>query len=140
MQAVVAGLVGSYPFGGMTYHYVQYVLGLKALGWDVAYLEDTGKWYYNPELQTFSNDPAYNLDYLRRVMTEFGISHQWCLRDAENHWHGPLAGEAPSFVSEADLLVNVSGSCWLRPRTQRTRNVPSPMCSRATLRAILRRR
>jgi hypothetical protein len=119
MRAVVGGLVGSYPLGGMTYHYVQYVLGLKALGWDVAYMEDTGKWFYDPERQTFSSDPSYNVDYLSGVMTEFGIGHQWCLRDLDDRWHGPLAGEAPRFVADADVFLNISGACWLRPEYRR---------------------
>jgi hypothetical protein len=121
MHAVVAGLVGSYPLGGMAYHYLQYALGLKALGWQVAYLEDTGKWFYNPLSETFSADPTYNVDYLRDAMQAFGLPHSWCLRDGAERWYGPLAEQAPAFVANADLLLNVSGACWLRPEYRRCR-------------------
>jgi hypothetical protein len=123
VRAVVAGLVGSYPFGGMTYHYLQYVLGLKALGWNVSYLEDTGKWFYDPESQTFSEDCTHNVAYLDAVMQEFGLTGSWCLRDTDDRWHGPLAGHAPEFVADADLLLNVSGACWLRPEYRRCRRI-----------------
>jgi hypothetical protein len=122
MRAVVAGLVGSYPLGGMAFHYLQYALGLKALGWEVAYLEDTGKWFYNPLSETFCADPTYNVDYLRGAMQAFGLPQSWCLRDGADRWHGPLADQAPAFVANADLLLNVSGACWLRPEY---RNCPT---------------
>lgn len=123
MRAVVTGLVGTYPLGGMTYHYLQYALGLRSLGWDVAYLEDTGKWFYNPARETFSKDCTYNVDYLARVMREFGMARSWCLRDTEDHWHGPLGIQAPEFVAHADLLLNVSGAGWLRAEYRRCRKV-----------------
>lgn len=123
MRAVVTGLVGSYPLGGMTYHYLQYALGLKAIGWEVAYLEDTGKWFYNPELESFSKDCTYNIAYLNTVMPEFGMKGSWCLRDTEDRWHGPLAEHAPEFIAGADLLLNVSGACWLRPEYRKCRKI-----------------
>ena len=44
MRIVVTGLIGSIPVAGLTLHYLQYLLGLRALGHDVLYLEDTGTW------------------------------------------------------------------------------------------------
>ncbi len=44
MRIVVTDLIGSIPVAGLTLHYLQYLLGLRALGHDVLYLEDTGTW------------------------------------------------------------------------------------------------
>ena len=41
MRILVSGLIGQYAFGGVTWDYVQYVLGFRALGHDVWYLEDS---------------------------------------------------------------------------------------------------
>ena len=48
LRVIVTGLIGQYPLGGVTWDYLQYVLGLARLGHDVYYLEDTGGWPYNP--------------------------------------------------------------------------------------------
>ena len=42
LRIIVTGLIAQYPLGGMTWHYLQYLLGLTRLGHDVYYLEDTG--------------------------------------------------------------------------------------------------
>ena len=47
LRIVVTGLIGAIPLAGLTTHYLQYVLGLRDLGHDVLYLEDTGAWYYD---------------------------------------------------------------------------------------------
>src|SRR5262249_24204085 len=48
LNIIVAGLIGQYPIGGVTWDYIQYVLGLRDLGHDVTYLEDSDQWPYNP--------------------------------------------------------------------------------------------
>ena len=40
MRILVRGLIGQYAFGGVTWDYIQYALGFRALGHDVWYLED----------------------------------------------------------------------------------------------------
>src|SRR5690606_9266756 len=47
LRIIVAGLIARYPLGGMAWHYLQYVLGLAALGYDVHYIEDSGEWPYD---------------------------------------------------------------------------------------------
>ena len=44
LRIIVTGLIGQYPLGGVTWDYLQYVLGLARLGHDVYYLEDSGQW------------------------------------------------------------------------------------------------
>jgi hypothetical protein len=48
LRIIVTGLIAQYPLGGVTWDYLQYVLGLARLGHDVYYLEDSGLWPYNP--------------------------------------------------------------------------------------------
>lgn len=123
MIAVVTGLIGSYPMGGMTFHYIQYLLGLRQLGWKVLYLEDTGKWFYDPVKETFVDEPGYNIAYLVSQMDQFGLGDSWCLRDAGDRWHGPAAEEMPEVLRNVDLFLNISGSCWLRPEYRACRNI-----------------
>ena len=66
MRIVVTGLLGQYAFGGVTWDYIQYLLGFRALGHDVWYLEDSGAWPYDPVKQTISDDCTFNVDLSRR--------------------------------------------------------------------------
>ena len=68
MRIVVTGLIASYPLGGVSWDYVQYIQGLQLLGHDVIYLEDTGQWVYNPDLRSFTEDCSFNLRYLEKVL------------------------------------------------------------------------
>ena len=64
MRIVVTGLIGQYAFGGVTWDYMQYVLGFRALGHEVWYLEDTSAWAYDPVKQEPSADCSHNTGYL----------------------------------------------------------------------------
>jgi hypothetical protein len=80
MRILVTGLLGQYAFGGVTWDYLQYVLGFRALGHDVWYLEDTATWAYDPVKQEPSADCTHNVTYLRRIMEEFGLGDRWIYR------------------------------------------------------------
>lgn len=123
MLAIVSGLIGSYPLGGMTFHYLQYVLGLQALGWKVIYLEDTGRWLYDPCRSTFTDDSRYAVTFLETTMTQFGLGDSWCFRDPSDRWHGPVAAHLGQVLPDVELFLNVSGSCWLRPEYRAVRNL-----------------
>lgn len=121
MKIVVTGLIGQYAFGGVTWDYVQYALGFMGLGHDVWYLEDTGSWAYDPVKQEPSADCSANTSYLARSMEAFGMGDRWIYRNgADGRYHGVRGeDEANRIFSEADVLINVSGACWLRPETSR---------------------
>ncbi len=119
MRIVVTGLIGQYAFGGVTWDYIQYVLGFRALGHDVWYLEDTGDWAYDPVAEQCSDDCTHNVNYLSRIMQEFDMGDRWIYRNGANgEYHGISDQKmADKILAEADVLANVSGACWLRPVT-----------------------
>jgi hypothetical protein len=112
VRIVVTGLIATYPVGGVTWDYLQYVHGLAALGHDVTYLEDTGQWVYSPRLQTFTERCDENLAYLARVLAVRGVP--WAFRDPRGDLHGLDAVALARRCRDADLFLNVSGSGWLR--------------------------
>ncbi len=119
MRIIVTGLIGQYAFGGVTWDYIQYALGFRALGHDVWYLEDTGTWAYDPVKMEPSADCSHNTAYLGRVMEKFGMGDRWIYRNgADETYHGVTnPAEAEKIIASADVLANVSGACWLRPET-----------------------
>ena len=81
MRIVVTGLLGQFAFGGVTWDYLQYLLGFRALGHDVWYLEDSGAWPYDPVKQTYGEDSTHNTVYLGGIMSEFGFGDRWIYRN-----------------------------------------------------------
>src|ERR1043165_5201866 len=57
-KAIVTGMIGTYPVGGVVWDYGQYALGLERLGFEVTYLEDSGLAPYDLELRTYPAQPA----------------------------------------------------------------------------------
>ena len=115
MRIVVTGLLGQYAFGGVTWDYIQYLLGFRALGHDVWYLEDSGAWPYDPVRQTLTEDCTYNVNYLRGMMAEFGFADRWIYRNgADGKFHGAGETAARDLIKNGDLLVNVSSAGWLK--------------------------
>ena len=116
LRIVVTGLAGTYPFGGVFWDYLQYVLGLHRLGHEVLYLEDTGRWCYDPDAQTFVADASRNVTRLAAAIEalEPALKECWFLRDAGGATYGRSWADVTRFVREADLFLHISASCWMR--------------------------
>jgi hypothetical protein len=115
LKVVVTGMIGSYPLGGVAWDYLQFVKGFVALGCQVTYLEDTGRWSYNPRLATYTEDATDNVLYLRDVLARVpGMESSFAFRDARGAVHGLSHQELLRRCREADLFLNVSGALWFR--------------------------
>jgi hypothetical protein len=111
VRVIVTGLIAQYPLGGVTWDYLQYVLGLSALGHDVFYVEDTGQWPYNPQEDGLAKTCDYNVGYLADVMARFGLKDRWAYRFPwQDQWFGLSDRRRREVIATADLLVNVSGT------------------------------
>jgi hypothetical protein len=111
LRIVVTGQMAQYPLGGVTWFYLHYVLGLARLGHEVWYFEDSGQWPYNPTADGLVEGCEYNVEYLDRVMTRFGLAGRWAYRFPwESQWFGLGEDERQEVLETADLLVNVSGT------------------------------
>src|SRR5438105_5739586 len=91
MRILFAGIVARYPFGGVTWCSLMYLLGLRALGHQVWYLEDTGECNYDPIRNTLATDPAYALDLIARNLDAYGLGDRWCYVDYRGGYHGHSA-------------------------------------------------
>ena len=95
----------------MTWHYLQYVLGLARLGHDVYYIEHSGSWPYNPLEKSIVGHCAYNVDYLARVMSRFGFAERWAyFSEVESRWFGLSDRQRKEIAGTADVMINVSGA------------------------------
>jgi hypothetical protein len=116
LTIIVTGYAATYPFGGATWDYLQYVLGFKRLGHRVVYLEDTGKWTWDIARQTFTDDARANVAYLARSLAALDpeLADHWAFRDVHAQYYGMSQAQVAQLCREADVFINYSGSCMLR--------------------------
>ena len=58
VKIVLAGIIARYPYGGVTWCSLMYLLGLRALGHEVCYIEDTGECIYDPGAERALDRPV----------------------------------------------------------------------------------
>jgi hypothetical protein len=125
LRIVVTGLIAQHPLGGVTWDYLQYVLGLRRLGHDTYYVEDSGAWPYaldgGPTGDGFAvADCSANIAYLAGVMSRFRLEDRWAYRcPISGEWVGLSDAVRRDVIASADLLLNIS-STVLRPDEYRT--------------------
>lgn len=112
MKIVVAGIIARYPYGGVTWCSLMYLLGLRALGHEVCYLEDTGECIYDPEQNALSTDPSYGTRYIHQALEPFGLGDRWSFVNYDGVHHGASRDTVRQWCREADLFINLSGGSW----------------------------
>ncbi len=117
LRIIVTGLIAQHPtLGGVTWDYLQYVLGLARLGHDVFYFEDSGEWPYNLDGgpggdDWVARDPMDTVRPLAKVFERYGLSERWAYRfPVAPQWFGLSDQKRKEVLETADLLINVSGT------------------------------
>ena len=76
LRILVLGYIVRGPMGGMTWHHLQYFLGLHQMGHDVYFLEDSGDTEYScydPVRNITDQNPAYGLEYASQVFKKTAL-------------------------------------------------------------------
>jgi hypothetical protein len=115
-RIVVLGIMGRTPFAGVAWQALHYLEALRRLGGDVHYVEDTGEWAYDADRETFTDDHAYPVRYLQRLMDWVGLGDRWAYRAgaAGGEVFGLSKSELDDIVAGADALINLTGATVLR--------------------------
>ena len=110
-KAVIAGaLAQKSGHGGLTWVFLEYVLGLQRLGWDVLFLDRL-----EPEMcvdaagNPASLEDSVNLRYLVHIMDWFGLSDQWSLIYDGRRFVGRPRDEVLERVGRSSFLLNFMG-------------------------------
>src|SRR5262245_1402476 len=111
-RIVVTGYLVRYPIGGYAWQAAHYLLGVRALGHDVWFYENTGLYAYAYDPRTNASLAVY--DYGVGVAADFlgrlGLGDRWVFVDvATGSEYGPGAGRASTLLREADVILNVAG-------------------------------
>ena len=115
-RVVVLGITAQYPMAGVTWQAMHYLAGLRALGCDVFYVEDSGAPPYDPASGGVAIDPSPNVAYLATVMRRLDLAERWAYWDAQRDvWHGLDAPQVRALYGSADAIFNLCGATRLRP-------------------------
>ena len=122
LRIIVGGYIGLYPTGGATWDYIQYPLGLKNLGHDVYYIEDTGQYPIFQKNEAW-NDASSSIEYLKGVMDRFDMKDKWAYRDvATGKSFGMSEEKILQICQFADVFINISYSTFPRDEYMRIPN------------------
>ena len=77
---VLWGLLASSPFGGMTWQVLHHLAGIRRLGFDVWYVEDSDRPVYHPTTYWPTFECEANVAYLARQMHSLGLDDRWIFR------------------------------------------------------------
>ncbi len=116
---VVWGLMAAFPFPGMTWHRMQYLAGIRRLGFDVWYVEDSDRPILAPGTFEQVEDFTSNIEYLNRYMTAIGLEDRWIFRppgDLTRCYGGRDIQGLWRLYEEAEAVINHSGAQELRAR------------------------
>src|SRR5436309_10832423 len=116
-KVIVFGILFWYPLAGVTYQFLHYLLGLRRLGYDAYYIEDSGRWIYDPKLNEFSPDVTGNLKMVVPWLEAHGFGERWAFRG--NYPDGQCYGMSEAAIlqlyREAEAFLNVTGAQEIRP-------------------------
>ena len=113
MKILFAGIIARYPFGGVTWCSLMYLLGLRALGHEVFYIEDTGECVYDPVQNTRATDPVlrhHATSTTRSSRSASAIAGRSSTTTAPTTARS--ADEVRRYCADADLFINLSGGSW----------------------------
>jgi hypothetical protein len=115
MRIVVLGEMGGSPYAGMTWLHLNWMRPLMQLGHDVWYVEDNGKWPYDPTLNTITADSSYAVAHLAQTLGHIGLGDRWVYRNPESgECHGQTARQLHDLYRSSDVLLNVCAATALR--------------------------
>jgi hypothetical protein len=117
-KIVLWGLLASRPFGGMTWQVLHHLAGMRRLGFDVWYVEDSDTPVLHPTTYWPTSDYDANVAYLAQHMESVGLGDRWIFRPPSVYdtcfGARNLAGLAQLY-KEADAVFNLCGAHALRP-------------------------
>src|SRR5829696_3185129 len=111
-RIIVFGILFWYPLAGVTYQFLHYLLALRRLGYDPYYIEDSGRWIYDPALNDLSPDASANVAAVAPILEAHGFAGRWAFRGhyPEGRCYGMSDDQILRLYREADAFLNVTGA------------------------------
>src|SRR5215212_7689204 len=111
-KVIVSGILFWFPLAGVTYQFLHYLIGLRRLGYDVYYVEDSDRWgVYDPPAHSMTIDVDRNIRSVLPVLEAHGFSERWAFRTRvpQLRSYGMSDAKLSQVYRDADALLNVTG-------------------------------
>jgi len=115
---VVWGLLAHLPFGGMTWQVLHHLVGLRRLGFDVWYVEDSDRYPYALGGGERTVDFGPNLDFMHRHLAAAGLGDRWVFRsptEPDRTYGAVDLNGLHRIYRDADVVLNLCGAQELLP-------------------------
>jgi hypothetical protein len=111
---VFGGTIGRSGLGGQAWASLQYLLGFRALGHEVIYLEDCGEssWVYDWDKSEWTTGLDYPAAYVHACLEPFGYGDEWIYRTNEGSVGMPLERLVEA-CRRADLIILRAVPLWV---------------------------
>jgi hypothetical protein len=119
-KIIVFGLMFWVPTAGITYQFLHYLIGLRRLGYDPYYVEDSARWVYHLDSgnrrPSRRPDEAVNVRAVAPILEEHGFSDHWAFRGYHRggQCYGLSERQLLELYREADAFLNVTGAQEIR--------------------------
>lgn len=115
-KIIVFGILFWYPLAGVTYQFLHYLIGLRRLGYDPYYIEDSGRWIYDPRINDLSGDASGNIAAVAPILEAHGFAGRWGFRGnyPDGQCYGMTESQILQLYREADAFLNVTGAQEIR--------------------------
>ncbi|MEO6592263.1 MAG: hypothetical protein ABIO52_08080 [Gemmatimonadaceae bacterium] len=99
------------PTPGVLYQVLHYMLGLKRLGYDVYYIEDSDRWVYDSRVGDVVGDATSNVTTVASLFERHGFSGRWGYRGKwdVNGCYGLTERQFKQHYRDSEALLNVTG-------------------------------
>jgi len=124
-KIVLAGYLVRCPLGGYAWQILHYLAGLRALGFDPYFYEDTAYYgdCFDPLTGTMHVAPDAGVAFAADFFERFGFGDRWAFWDAvHDRHHGLNAADTAALLHDARLVLTLAAVTRL-PRVRRQRKV-----------------
>ncbi len=106
---IVGAYMVRYPLGGMMSWIFQHLVGFKALGHEVYFVEKYvyENSCYNPVDRTMSNDCSYGVKMVADLLATAGLRDNWCFVDQEGNYFGMPKKKIETVFKSADCYIDL---------------------------------
>jgi hypothetical protein len=121
-RVVYAGYLVRFPLGGYAWQVLHYLTGLRELGWDVFFYEDTAhtEHAFDPERDLFDVEYGYGCRFLADFLGRHGFGDRWVFHDVRrDHYEGLDRDATEQLFREARVLINAGGVHRFSPERRR---------------------
>lgn len=115
-KIIVTGILFWYPLAGVTYQFLHYLLGLRRLGYDPYYIEDSELFVYDPRINAPAVDASENIRLVTPLLEAHGFAGHWAFRGnhPSGYSYGMSRGQILRLYRDSIAILNVTGGQQLR--------------------------